>query len=365
MAGASEPPSYTWGLSAKQGASAVSPAYGGVNVDQPLDASGGRSVANASAITAPTVETSADGALLVGAFGIGTNATITPPGGMTGQASASMTSGQNKVATHLADQLLGAAGSTGTRVAKASTAAPNIGQAIAFLPSTVEVPDDTEPPTQPMGLPLRLERRIRASFLWSRSEETLLLSEIGFDRDGEQIGGPVTSTSYSDTSVAPNTTYAYQVRAVDAVGNLSAPSNQASVTTPGAPPPPPEPHHVRGDRCEPHDDLGGSRFRGPVGTSPAMSSWHRLTWADTRRSRRLPIGRQSAQTWLTVSAPEASYWHLVDGQEPDLWTGPSPMPHRRRGSLPPPTAVSMEPARWLMPVRHQLRQVLLLSPHLS
>ena len=53
-----------------------------------------------------------------------------------------------------------------------------------------------------------------------------------------QVGTP-TGTTYSDTGLAPATTYRYQVRAVDASGNLSAYSSIAAATTPDAPPTPP------------------------------------------------------------------------------------------------------------------------------
>ena len=48
-----------------------------------------------------------------------------------------------------------------------------------------------------------------------------------------QVGTP-TATTYSDTGTAPITTYRYQVRAVDAAGNLSAYSSIATATTPAA-----------------------------------------------------------------------------------------------------------------------------------
>ena len=42
----------------------------------------------------------------------------------------------------------------------------------------------------------------------------------------------VTAASYTDSTVADGTTYAYQVKSVDAQGNLSAPSNTASISIP-------------------------------------------------------------------------------------------------------------------------------------
>ena len=69
-----------------------------------------------------------------------------------------------------------------------------------------------------------------------------------------QIATP-TATSYSDTGLAPSTTYRYRVRAVDAAGNLSAYSDIATATTPAVPDttPPTDPDAADGDRrrCEP------------------------------------------------------------------------------------------------------------------
>jgi mannan endo-1,4-beta-mannosidase len=45
--------------------------------------------------------------------------------------------------------------------------------------------------------------------------------------------GTSTGASFTDTSVAANTTYRYQVRAKDAAGNLSAFTAALAVTTPG------------------------------------------------------------------------------------------------------------------------------------
>src|SRR2546430_196142 len=45
-----------------------------------------------------------------------------------------------------------------------------------------------------------------------------------------------TGTNYSDTGLAPNTSYSYIVRATDAAGNLGPYSDVASATTPATPP---------------------------------------------------------------------------------------------------------------------------------
>ena len=49
-------------------------------------------------------------------------------------------------------------------------------------------------------------------------------------RGTTQVGTSATTT-FTDTGLTPNTTYSYTVRATDAAGNQSAPSNSASATT--------------------------------------------------------------------------------------------------------------------------------------
>jgi fibronectin type 3 domain-containing protein len=56
------------------------------------------------------------------------------------------------------------------------------------------------------------------------------------DRDGTQID-TTTNTYYYDDSVNAGETYNYDVRAVDANGNVSAPSNVATASVPDTPPP--------------------------------------------------------------------------------------------------------------------------------
>ena len=51
-------------------------------------------------------------------------------------------------------------------------------------------------------------------------------------RDGAMVGTVGPATAYPDTTTRAGTTYDYQVRAVDAAGNESGPSETRSVTTP-------------------------------------------------------------------------------------------------------------------------------------
>ena len=54
-------------------------------------------------------------------------------------------------------------------------------------------------------------------------------------RDGSPIATVGAVTSYTDTTVSPLTHYDYAVKAIDAAGNRSTPSNTAGVNTPAPP----------------------------------------------------------------------------------------------------------------------------------
>ena len=92
---------------------------------------------------------------------------------------------------------------------------------------------DTEAPTVPGGLSANAASGIQVDLSWSASVDNGGVAGYTIYRDGGQIAQVNGSTlAYSDTSAAPQTTYAYQVDALDAAGNHSAFSDPASVTTP-------------------------------------------------------------------------------------------------------------------------------------
>jgi hypothetical protein len=65
-----------------------------------------------------------------------------------------------------------------------------------------------------------------------------------------QVGTP-TTTSYSDASLAPSTTYTYRVRATDVPGDLGPYSNTASATTNAGTPPPPTITFIQANSADP------------------------------------------------------------------------------------------------------------------
>jgi chitodextrinase len=73
---------------------------------------------------------------------------------------------------------------------------------------------------------------------WSASSDDVVVAGYEIYRNGVLLSTTTgTGTSFTDTSVSPNTAYSYAVRAFDAAGNRSSPSTAATVTTPPGPAP--------------------------------------------------------------------------------------------------------------------------------
>ena len=104
---------------------------------------------------------------------------------------------------------------------------------------------DTSPPSAPTGLTATAAGSGQVNLNWTASTDNVGVTGYRVERcqgagctNFAQVGTP-TATAFSDTGLAPSTTYRYQVRAVDASGNLSGYSTVAEATTPDAPPTPP------------------------------------------------------------------------------------------------------------------------------
>jgi hypothetical protein len=95
-------------------ASVVLPAYRGVDTSAPVDVSNGLAGSASRTVTAPSVTTTRADTLLVGLFGIRTNATLAVPGSMIKQGEAVQSGGSDKLTLTIADEHRAAAGATGT-----------------------------------------------------------------------------------------------------------------------------------------------------------------------------------------------------------------------------------------------------------
>ena len=67
---------------------------------------------------------------------------------------------------------------------------------------------------------------------WGGSSDNVGVTNYEILRDGSPLTTVGAVTAYTDTTAAPGTTYSYQVRARDAAGNRSAPSDAATIAVP-------------------------------------------------------------------------------------------------------------------------------------
>ncbi|MGL6279419.1 MAG: fibronectin type III domain-containing protein [Gaiella sp.] len=91
-------------------------------------------------------------------------------------------------------------------------------------------PGDTTPPSTPGNLRATALDATRISLTWSASTDLVGVTGYRVLR-GSTVVGTVTGSSFTDTGLAPSTSYAYQVVALDAAGNASAPASASATTT--------------------------------------------------------------------------------------------------------------------------------------
>ena len=122
---------------------------------------------------------------------------------------------------------------TGVSVTTLAVSATGADVRISFAP----VPPDEDPPSQPGNLRATPLDPNRISLSWTASTDNVAVSGYRVLRGGTQVG-TVTGTGYTDGSLTPSTSYAYQVLAYDAAGNTSAAASASATTpTPDATPP--------------------------------------------------------------------------------------------------------------------------------
>ncbi|MGZ4609868.1 MAG: fibronectin type III domain-containing protein [Actinomycetes bacterium] len=103
-----------------------------------------------------------------------------------------------------------------------------------FDSTTITKPGaDTTAPSPPSGLSVGATTASSAALSWSANAAADGVTGYNVYRNGALApgGANVSGTSFTDTGLAPATTYRYTVTAVDAAGNESAPSNSADAVT--------------------------------------------------------------------------------------------------------------------------------------
>jgi chitinase len=115
----------------------------------------------------------------------------------------------------------------------ASDAAGNSSNPSSPLSVTTPGTPDTTPPTAPAKLTTTAVIPNQIDLAWTAATDNMGVAKYTIQRNGTVLATvDGSTTTYSDSTVVPGTTYAYSVIAADATGNQSNPSNLLTVTTP-------------------------------------------------------------------------------------------------------------------------------------
>jgi chitodextrinase len=98
------------------------------------------------------------------------------------------------------------------------------------------LPPDTTPPSAPTNLTATAASQTQVNLSWTASTDNVGVVGYNVYRNGALVG-TTTTNSYQDTGLTASTSYSYTVAAYDAAGNISALSNQATVTIADTTPP--------------------------------------------------------------------------------------------------------------------------------
>jgi chitodextrinase len=103
-------------------------------------------------------------------------------------------------------------------------------QSTAAIVTTPPTPDTVAPST-PTGLVATAVSASRINLSWSPSTDNVAVTNYRVFRNGALLLSLGNVTAYQDSSLIAGTTYTYAIRALDAAGNISGQSAQASATT--------------------------------------------------------------------------------------------------------------------------------------
>jgi endoglucanase len=118
-----------------------------------------------------------------------------------------------------------------TYTVRAVDAAGNVSAASNSAPVTTDPPVvDTMPPTAPTNLAVTATSSTTVSLSWTASTDNVGVTGYRIFNGSTQVGTSPTTT-FTVSGLTPNTSYTFTVRAFDAAGNQSQPSNAVTVMT--------------------------------------------------------------------------------------------------------------------------------------
>ncbi len=206
--------------------------YGGVATAGALDQAVAAKGNSASVDSGATASVGA-GELVVGGIITGGSPGTVTPGSSQGQAF-TMRAQTSSGSADLEDVL---SSSAGTQDARATFSTSTDWYAVAAVFHQYGG-GDTQPPTTPTGLATTSVTSGSVGLTWNASTDNVGVAGYTVYRNGQPLGTTGGSTTtYTDSTVAPSTAYSYTVDAFDNAGNHSPQSTALPVTTPAGPPP--------------------------------------------------------------------------------------------------------------------------------
>jgi chitodextrinase len=243
--------------------------YGGVATAGALDQVAVAKGNSTSVDSGPTASVGA-GELVVGGILTGGSPGTVTAGSSQGQNFAMLTQANGESA-NLEDILSSAAGAQDAR-ATISTATDWYSVVATFHTFGS---GNTTPPSVPTGLSNTSDTASSVGLSWNASTDTTG-TPAGYTvyRNGTSIGTTnASTTTFTDSTVQPSTTYSYTVDAFDTAGNHSAQSSAIQVTTPGAPPP--SAHWVQGGAVSTGTTVSSTTITltSPVSSGDLLVGW--------------------------------------------------------------------------------------------
>jgi Bacterial Ig domain len=197
--------------------------YSGIDKVNPLDVSHVGTGMAAAMTSGPATTTNANDLI----FGAGASA------GIVNQAGTDFTSRSSRFGNRTEDRNVTAAGPYETTATQDGDVNPWVMHMVAFKVDASA--PDTTPPSTPTSLRQTPRSPEQIDLNWNASADDVSVTGYKVFRNGIQIAAPATP-SYSDTGLAPLTTYSYTVSATDAAGNVSPKSAILTATTLAPPP---------------------------------------------------------------------------------------------------------------------------------
>ena len=101
---------------------------------------------------------------------------------------------------------------------------------------TVKTVPDTQPPSAPQLVSATAPDANAVNLIWTASTDNLAVAGYQVLRNGSAVASvPASTLEWSDHAITAGSVYMYAVKAFDAAGNYSAPSNSAQVAVPAPP----------------------------------------------------------------------------------------------------------------------------------